>query len=39
MRLRAGRSLALGGAVLANGRPRRAKEFLATSTYVPQVCR
>ncbi|GBF99632.1 ABC transporter G family [Raphidocelis subcapitata] len=36
MRLRGGRSLSLGGAVLANGRPRRAKDFLAASAYVPQ---
>ncbi|KAI8474989.1 MAG: hypothetical protein J3K34DRAFT_489493 [Monoraphidium minutum] len=36
MRLRSGQSAAVGGAVLANGRPRCAKQFLAASAYVPQ---
>lgn len=37
MRARSGRSSSLGGIVLATGAPRRARDFLAASAYVPQV--
>lgn len=37
MRVRSGRAASVGGEVLVNGGPRRARQFLAASAYVPQV--
>jgi hypothetical protein len=37
MRVRQSRSTIVGGAVLVNGRPRHARQFLSVSAYVPQV--
>jgi hypothetical protein len=37
MRVRSSRTLAVEGAVLVNGRPRREQQFSKISAYVPQV--